>query len=63
MAEGGKMNSLPRVFLIGRVLLIVAALLTEGVTWFVFETPITISKRQVAKFAAIYPYDGGQLSP
>ena len=30
---------------------------TEGVSWFVFKTPVTISKKQVATFAAIYPYD------
>jgi carbonic anhydrase len=36
---------------------------TEGVSWFVFETPVTISKRQVAKFAAIYPYDERPTQP
>jgi len=30
---------------------------TEGVSWFVLETPITISSKQVATFARIYPYD------
>ena len=30
---------------------------TEGVSWFVLKTPVTISKKQVATFAAIYPYD------
>jgi len=30
---------------------------TEGVGWFVLKAPVTISKRQVATFAAIYPYD------
>jgi carbonic anhydrase len=30
---------------------------TEGVSWFVLKTPLTISKKQVATFAAIYPYD------
>jgi carbonic anhydrase len=30
---------------------------TEGVSWFVMETPVTISKKQVTTFAKIYPYD------
>lgn len=30
---------------------------TEGVTWFVHKTPLTISKKQVSTFAEIYPYD------
>jgi len=30
---------------------------TEGVSWFVLQTPVTISNRQVATFAEIYPYD------
>ncbi len=30
---------------------------TEGVSWFVLKTPLTISKKQVATFAEIYPYD------
>ena len=30
---------------------------TEGVSWFVLETPVTISNNQVATFAKIYPYD------
>ena len=30
---------------------------TEGVTWFVLKTPVTISKKQVLTFAGIYPYD------
>ncbi len=30
---------------------------TEGVSWFVLEKPVTISNKQVATFAAIYPYD------
>ena len=30
---------------------------TEGVTWFVLKTPVTISKKQVSTFAGIYPYD------
>lgn len=30
---------------------------TEGVSWFVFKSPVTISKKQVETFAEIYPYD------
>ena len=30
---------------------------TEGVSWFVLKTPVAISKKQVATFAEIYPYD------
>ena len=30
---------------------------TEGVKWFVLETPVTVSSKQVATFAGIYPYD------
>jgi len=30
---------------------------TEGVSRFVLKTPVTISKKQVATFAEIYPYD------
>jgi carbonic anhydrase len=30
---------------------------TEGVSWFVLKTPVTISKKQAATFAEIYPYD------
>ncbi len=30
---------------------------TEGVSWFVLETPVTISSKQVATFAKFYPYD------
>jgi carbonic anhydrase len=30
---------------------------TEGVNWFVLKTPVTISNKQVATFAEIYPYD------
>ena len=30
---------------------------TEGVRWFVLKTPVTISNKQMATFAAIYPYD------
>jgi carbonic anhydrase len=30
---------------------------TEGVSWFVLKTPVTISKREGATFAEIYPLD------
>ncbi len=30
---------------------------TEGVSWFVLKKPVTISNRQVATFADIYPFD------
>ena len=30
---------------------------TEGVRWLVLEAPVTISNKQVATFAKIYPYD------
>ena len=30
---------------------------TEGVRWLVLETPLTISNKQLATFAKIYPYD------
>jgi carbonic anhydrase len=30
---------------------------TEGVRWVVFETPVTISSKQVAKFSKVYPDD------
>ncbi len=30
---------------------------TEGVSWFVLKTPVTISKKQVATFVTIYPND------
>jgi carbonic anhydrase len=30
---------------------------TEGVSWFVLKTPVTISKKQFETFAEIYPYD------
>lgn len=36
---------------------------TEGVTWFVLKTPETISKKQAATFAAIYPYDERPTQP
>ena len=36
---------------------------TEGVRWFVLETPVTISSKQVATFAGIYPYDERPTQP
>ena len=36
---------------------------TEGVSWFVLETPVTISSKQVATFAGIYPYDERPTQP
>ena len=30
---------------------------TEGVTWFVLETPITVSQAQIDAFAKLYPHD------
>ena len=36
---------------------------TEGVSWFVLKTPVTISKKQVATFAQIYPYDERPTQP
>jgi carbonic anhydrase len=36
---------------------------TEGVSWFVLETPVTISNKQVATFAGIYPYDERPTQP
>jgi len=36
---------------------------TEGVSWLVLKTPVTISNRQVATFAGIYPYDERPIQP
>ena len=36
---------------------------TEGVSWFVLKTPVTISKKQVATFAQVYPYDERPTQP
>jgi carbonic anhydrase len=36
---------------------------TEDVRWFVLRTPVTISKKQVATFTAIYPYDERPTQP
>jgi carbonic anhydrase len=36
---------------------------TEGVTWVVLEKPATLSKEQIAKFAAIYPNNARPVQP
>jgi carbonic anhydrase len=36
---------------------------TEGVSWFVLKTPVTISSNQVATFAKIYPFDERPTQP
>ena len=36
---------------------------TEGVNWYVLETPVMISSKQVATFAKIYPYDERPTQP
>lgn len=36
---------------------------TEGVKWLVLATPLTLSKDQIAKFAAIYPTNARPVQP
>jgi carbonic anhydrase len=36
---------------------------TEGVTWYVLETPVTLSKAQIDKFASIYPLNARPVQP
>jgi carbonic anhydrase len=36
---------------------------SEGVTWYVLKTPVEISARQIASFAALYPADVRPLQP
>jgi len=36
---------------------------SEGVTWFVLKTPVTISAAQVAQFAKLYPRDARPTQP
>jgi carbonic anhydrase len=36
---------------------------TEGVLWYVLETPITLSPAQIAAFAELYPHDVRPLEP
>ena len=36
---------------------------TEGVTWFVLKTPLTVSPAQIDEFAKLYPHDVRPLQP
>jgi carbonic anhydrase len=36
---------------------------TEGVTWFVLETPVEVSPAQIRAFARVYPHDVRPLQP
>jgi carbonic anhydrase len=36
---------------------------TEGVTWFVLRTPVTVSAEQIAAFARLYPHDVRPVQP
>jgi carbonic anhydrase len=36
---------------------------SEGVTWLVLEKPMTLSKEQIAKFAALYPDNARPVQP
>src|ERR1700733_1187100 len=36
---------------------------TEGVTWFVLKTPITVSAEQISAFAKLYPHDVRPVQP
>jgi carbonic anhydrase len=36
---------------------------TEGVSWYVLETPVTFSKAQIEKFASIYPRNARPIQP
>jgi carbonic anhydrase len=36
---------------------------TEGVTWFVLKTPISVSPAQIHAFASLYPHDVRPLQP
>ena len=36
---------------------------SENVTWIVLETPVTVTKQQIAKFAAIYPNNERPVQP
>jgi carbonic anhydrase len=36
---------------------------TEGVTWFVLRTPMTVSTEQIAAFARLYPHDVRPVQP
>jgi carbonic anhydrase len=36
---------------------------TEGVSWYVLETPVTFSKAQIERFASIYPRNARPIQP
>ena len=36
---------------------------TEGVTWYVMETPVSLSKAQIDKFASLYPLNARPVQP
>jgi carbonic anhydrase len=36
---------------------------TEGVSWYVLETPVSFSKEQIDKFASIYPRNARPIQP
>ncbi len=36
---------------------------TEGVTWIVLKTPVTVSSRQIEAFAKLYPHDVRPIQP
>jgi carbonic anhydrase len=36
---------------------------TEGVTWFVLETPITLSNSELAVFTSVYPHNARPVQP
>jgi carbonic anhydrase len=36
---------------------------SEGVTWYVLETPMSLSKAQIDKFAGIYPLNERPIQP
>jgi carbonic anhydrase len=36
---------------------------TEGVSWYVLETPVSFSKAQIEKFASIYPGNARPIQP
>lgn len=36
---------------------------SEGVTWYVLETPLTISRQQAAAFAAVYAHNARPIQP
>jgi carbonic anhydrase len=36
---------------------------TEGVTWFVLKTPVSVSAEEIGAFAELYPHDVRPLQP